>query len=53
MNLESITKRIKQLEMDLDKAMATVNALEGAIQDCLYWREELLKNNCKSKEDNI
>jgi len=47
MEIKDIDKRIEGLEKDLERAIATVNAIEGAIQDCLYWKEYLEKKIIK------
>jgi hypothetical protein len=51
MNKEQINNRLEQLREGQKQALAQVNATEGAIQDCLYWLEELEKSNKPNKED--
>lgn len=41
MTSEQIKQRVAVLENDRLRGIAQVNALEGAIQDCRYWLEQL------------
>lgn len=36
-NREALEKRRDELKAELDQAIANVQALNGAIQDCNYW----------------
>lgn len=45
MTPEKINARIAQMTAERDQAVATVNALSGAIQDCQFWLAELEKAN--------
>lgn len=38
---EAINERMAKLQDEHDKALANVNAFEGAILDCQYWLEQL------------
>ena len=41
MNREAIEARLVQLRADLAKVQGTFAAIQGAIQDCEYWLEQL------------
>lgn len=41
MDIQSIQKRREKLLGDLEQAKANVHALQGAIQDCDYWIEQM------------
>lgn len=43
MNKENLDKRLKDLNDLRVQKLAEVNAVEGAIQDCLYWISEIDK----------
>lgn len=43
MTKEDIEERVKALEADLEKAVATVNAIYGALEDCEYWKKKLME----------
>lgn len=37
MTKEALEARIKELEAQKEQAIATVNAIAGALQDCNFW----------------
>lgn len=37
----AIEGRLKDLEAQRDKALANLNAIAGAIQDCHFWLEQI------------
>lgn len=39
--VEALRKRLQDLLLDRERAIANVNALEGAIQECEYWLSEV------------
>ncbi len=43
MNDKTIKERIKTLEAQRAQAVSNVHAIEGAIQDCKFWLEEISK----------
>lgn len=44
-----VKARINKLESDIEQAIATVNAIEGALKDCHYWLEILEKEESKGE----
>lgn len=50
MDKETIIKRLEELRETRIQALANVNAIEGAIQDCLYWSNELDKVKEEKKD---
>ena len=44
MNDKTIKERIKTLEAQRAQAVSNVHAIEGAIQDCKFWLEEISKS---------
>jgi hypothetical protein len=47
---EAILQRIKRLEADREKLLSSLNATEGALQDCQYWLSEIDKTEAVDKE---
>jgi hypothetical protein len=43
MNDKTIKERIKTLEAQRAQAVSNVHAVEGAIQDCKFWLEQISK----------
>jgi len=43
MNEKTIKERIKTLEAQRAQAVSNVHAVEGAIQDCKFWLEQISK----------
>ena len=43
MNDKTIKERIKTLESQRAQAVSNVHAVEGAIQDCKFWLEQISK----------
>lgn len=41
MTREAIQERLAKLSAEKDQAVATVNALIGAMQDCQFWLAQL------------
>lgn len=50
MTREQILKRIEALEEQRRNRIADIHAIEGAVQDCQYWLEQIEKN--AEKEQN-
>jgi hypothetical protein len=52
---EDIQKRLAMLEQDYERAIADVNAINGAMQDCKHWLEQLTKDEPtdESKQENV
>lgn len=40
---EALLKRKQELETQQEKLISSLNVVNGAIQDCEYWLEELKK----------
>lgn len=38
---ERVEERIADLERQKEQAVANINAVEGALQDCRFWLEQL------------
>lgn len=54
MTKEQLEDRIKTLTQDRDNLKATIIAYEGAIQDCMFWIQEIDKPKeevTKAKKD--
>lgn len=49
---ETIEKRREQLQADYQQAIATTQAIGGAIQDCDYWLA-LLEKEAEPVKENI
>lgn len=43
MTVEDIEKRIAELEEQRRNRIADIHAIEGAVQDCQYWLEQIKK----------
>ncbi|MDO8794385.1 MAG: hypothetical protein Q7J25_07185 [Vicinamibacterales bacterium] len=41
MTSEEIQARIRQLRIEREQAIGTVNAYNGAIQDCEWWLQQI------------
>lgn len=39
---ERLEERIADLEHQKEQAIANINAVEGALQDCRFWLEQLV-----------
>ena len=44
MTIEMLQQRREQLVRDMEQAKANLHALQGAIQDCDYWIDQLKKS---------
>ena len=44
MNEKTIKERIAKLEAQRTQMISNVHAIEGAIQDCKFWLEEISKS---------
>lgn len=40
---DDLEKRIEMLRKELEQAKANLNAIDGAIQDCQYWLNEIAR----------
>jgi len=38
---ETVERRLAKLQAEYDQAIANANALQGAIQDCKYWLDQI------------
>ena len=47
---QALEQRIASLKTQYDQAIANANALQGAIQDCQYWIEQLKTADAEKKE---
>lgn len=45
-----LQERIAKLEVARDQAIANVNALSGAIQECTYWLERIENEEARAKK---
>jgi prefoldin subunit 5 len=49
---ELIDKRIEELEAERTNAIARLQALTGALQDCEFWKAQLSEQETIPEEEN-
>ena len=45
-------QRFAELQQQIEQARALINAVEGALLDCGYWREQITNENEPKGEDD-
>ena len=48
---EALQDRLSELQRLRERALANVNAISGAIQECEYWLEKLKEDKKKEKKE--